>query len=211
MSAVLVEADTFDASVTVPADGDLRNAASVTGAFQKLANRTRYMLNHALLNVGGTYTLADNTTIAGAVGKTLTFSLPIVMSGGGILTGGLVIDTAYISGGQLTGVLANVGTGRNRLRRFKGADTGPVTYGITAGDVLDASNLTTGRNWNLGTTGAADGDVIHVTNPTIRLLTLGVGAGSYGLVNTAGNVRGMSFVFSSDLGDWLPLNYGRQP
>jgi hypothetical protein len=41
MPIVLSEADSFDASVTVPAGGDPRTAASVDGAFQSLTNRTK--------------------------------------------------------------------------------------------------------------------------------------------------------------------------
>jgi len=45
MSTVLTEASTFGATCTVPADGDVRNAASVNTAFQELANRTRFLKN----------------------------------------------------------------------------------------------------------------------------------------------------------------------
>lgn len=45
MSTTLTETSSFDASIVVPAGGDARNAASVNPAFQKLANRTRYLLD----------------------------------------------------------------------------------------------------------------------------------------------------------------------
>jgi hypothetical protein len=41
MSKVLTETSTFPSTVTVPEDGDSRNAASVETPFQALANRTR--------------------------------------------------------------------------------------------------------------------------------------------------------------------------
>lgn len=41
MAKILTDVDAFSADVTVPEDGDARNAASVEPAFQKLANRTR--------------------------------------------------------------------------------------------------------------------------------------------------------------------------
>lgn len=45
MPTNLVEADEFTASVTVPEDGDDRNAASVETGFQALTNRTRNLVN----------------------------------------------------------------------------------------------------------------------------------------------------------------------
>ena len=41
----LVDVSQFDAAVTVPVDGDVRNAASVQTGFQNVANRTRYISN----------------------------------------------------------------------------------------------------------------------------------------------------------------------
>lgn len=41
MAKVLTEVDAFDASITVPEDGDTRNAASVETPLQSLANRTK--------------------------------------------------------------------------------------------------------------------------------------------------------------------------
>jgi hypothetical protein len=45
MAKILTDVDAFSADVTVPEDADARNAASVESAFQKLANRTRFLLN----------------------------------------------------------------------------------------------------------------------------------------------------------------------
>jgi hypothetical protein len=56
MSEVLVEdGATFPSSVTVPEDGDARNAASVVTGFQALADRTR----HLYKMVTGVFTFAD--------------------------------------------------------------------------------------------------------------------------------------------------------
>jgi len=41
----LTDVNQFDAAVTVPVDGDVRNAASVQTGLQNLANRTRYISN----------------------------------------------------------------------------------------------------------------------------------------------------------------------
>lgn len=43
MPSNLVEVDTWTGTVTVPADGDTANAASVNGAFQALANRATHL------------------------------------------------------------------------------------------------------------------------------------------------------------------------
>jgi hypothetical protein len=48
MAENLVEVDQFDANVSVPEGGDVRNAASVRSAFQSLANRGTYVKNRAL-------------------------------------------------------------------------------------------------------------------------------------------------------------------
>jgi hypothetical protein len=217
MPTNLTEVDSYDANVSVPLGGDARTAASVTAGMQSLANRAKNHQLHKLGDSGGTFTLAAVLRLLGAGveigGVGLLCTGVLVASAGAVLTGGVSIDTALIAGGQLLGVLTNTGTGRIRLRHFLGANAANLApgYGISDGDVLDASNITTGRAWNLNTAGAGDGDVIHVINPTLNLLTLGVGAGSFGLVNTSGNVRGMSLVFSSTLGDWIPLNYGKLP
>lgn len=45
MPTVLTDVNQFDATITVPVDGDVRNAASVQVAFQSYANRTRWLYN----------------------------------------------------------------------------------------------------------------------------------------------------------------------
>jgi hypothetical protein len=45
MATNLVDSSAFTPDVTVPDDGDARNAASVRGAFQSLANRSRWLKN----------------------------------------------------------------------------------------------------------------------------------------------------------------------
>jgi hypothetical protein len=65
MSEILVEdGSTYPASVTVPEDGDARNAASVVVGFQALANRCAYMFGKvidALVN-GGTWLIGGEST-----------------------------------------------------------------------------------------------------------------------------------------------------
>lgn len=47
MAHNLTEVETYTADVSVPDDGDARNAASVEGAFQALANRAKYLKGKA--------------------------------------------------------------------------------------------------------------------------------------------------------------------
>jgi len=59
MAHALTESSTFTASVTVPDDGDVRNAASVETAFQALANRTKWLTDQRT---------SDNATLATGLG-----------------------------------------------------------------------------------------------------------------------------------------------
>jgi hypothetical protein len=65
MSEILVEdSSAYPASVTVPEDGDARNAASVVVGFQALANRLAYiMLKMGAWILGGTITPLDDVTV----------------------------------------------------------------------------------------------------------------------------------------------------
>jgi hypothetical protein len=75
MSEILVEdGATYPASVTVPEDGDARNAASVVVGFQALANRLAHiMLKMGAWILGGTITPADDVTVH-LSGGPLTFT-----------------------------------------------------------------------------------------------------------------------------------------
>ena len=63
MPANITEVDEFTATVVAPADGDARNAASITQGIQPLTNRTRRLLNalggHMLWD-GGAYTASGS-------------------------------------------------------------------------------------------------------------------------------------------------------
>jgi hypothetical protein len=64
MPSTITEVSAFTAPVTVPADGDVRNAASVDGAFQALANRTLYLRNALMTGaVFGTGAWSDGATL----------------------------------------------------------------------------------------------------------------------------------------------------
>lgn len=68
MAKVLTEVDTFSATVTVPEGGDARNAASVEGAFQVFANRTRNLKNRfdAAEHYYAAYTVAGTSNGLGS-------------------------------------------------------------------------------------------------------------------------------------------------
>lgn len=73
MAEDLVEVDEFTPAVTVPEDGDDRDAASVKQGFQPLTNRARYLLNRAGLGPGGTthvwndqHSFTNNVRLTGA-------------------------------------------------------------------------------------------------------------------------------------------------
>lgn len=131
MSEILVEDDsTYPASITVPEDGDARNAASVVVSFQALANRTAYFL--AKLGVwitGGTLEL-----------PAITLTAPI----GGSLTFGT--NTALVVNRNVSGPLfANASTGRanKKVTTYSGSTNttvNPITHDelhVTPGAALD--------------------------------------------------------------------------
>lgn len=65
MAETLVEdGSTYPISVTVPEDGDARNAASVVVGFQGLADRAKYLYTHLVpWIIGGALSLANDLTI----------------------------------------------------------------------------------------------------------------------------------------------------
>jgi hypothetical protein len=73
MSETLVEdGSAFPSTVTVPEDGDARNAASVVVGFQSLANRTRHLYTKLTAWItGGTITPGGAITVALDTGKLL--------------------------------------------------------------------------------------------------------------------------------------------
>ncbi len=92
--AIIAEVDVYTASVVVPAPGDEVTAASVTVAFQALANRTLYLSNHYVNGEGGGPYPGDiifdgTLTIAYIIGGSAEFS-------GGIIAGTAQIDTCLI-------------------------------------------------------------------------------------------------------------------
>jgi hypothetical protein len=88
MAKILNEVDAFSADITVPEDGDPRNAASVEVAFQALANRTRYLNNRLAyasygvqgnnVDNGGKFTLTEETNSGGFVLDNNEITVPAV-------------------------------------------------------------------------------------------------------------------------------------
>lgn len=72
MSHNLTETETYAANVTVPDDGDARNAASVESAFQVLADRSKYLKAKAdLVALFALYTISGSA-VAQNANATLT-------------------------------------------------------------------------------------------------------------------------------------------
>jgi hypothetical protein len=125
MSEILVEdGTTYPVSVTVPEDGDARNAASVVVGFQALANRLAHIWTkfaNALIG-GGTITQAQNVTWAFSPDRGWTFTGDntnnIVITGGPILNlnqnvkGALFLPGAT---GRANKKLVNLSTSANQL------------------------------------------------------------------------------------------------
>ncbi len=86
MSTVLTESKSFDATVTVPADGDTRNAASVNVPFQALGNRTRYLkavgdAGAGLLHGGRVLTQMSTSTVKVSAIKALILGATLLSAG----------------------------------------------------------------------------------------------------------------------------------
>jgi hypothetical protein len=96
MSTVLTETSTYGATVTVPSDGDAANAASVNGALQTLANRTKY-LNDAILNASivGSGVSSDGTDIDVGAFVAVVGNVALTSPATTVLTTGLTPSTWY--------------------------------------------------------------------------------------------------------------------
>lgn len=70
MPTTLTETSTFTTDVTVPNDGDTRNAASVRSAFQALADRTKFLKD--IIGAGGTGATRLRTVTTSAALRALT-------------------------------------------------------------------------------------------------------------------------------------------
>lgn len=87
MASNLTESSTFDATVTVPSDGDSMSAASVIAAFQALANRSKYLKDvvdvlDPLPNVQNTGNLSASLALGVIAASEITTSRGLVMFDG---------------------------------------------------------------------------------------------------------------------------------
>ena len=111
MSHSLTDVSNFDATVTVPDDGDLRNAASVDVAYQALADRTRWLyvflgggVGALALGINGLTVASSNGGVAfgssGTPGGGTTAVNNLFYINGGCNVGGAMIVKS--GGGSLT-------------------------------------------------------------------------------------------------------------
>lgn len=193
-------------TVTVPDGGvDMRTAASLYPAFQRLTDNDAYIGANYLTRLGATFTLLGNTVIAPGTGPyKWTFSCELDATGGGVLSGGWAIDTAYIAGGQLTGSLAHVGVGRSLERTFFMTDAN-ANKGINDATHIVALTgvFSVDRTLTLNTTGAVAGDRLYVTNHSTHIMFVtpvtsetGVAGATYNLAKSSGVNYGLDLVFT---------------
>lgn len=172
MSEILVEDDSaYPADVTVPEDGDARNAASVAVGFQALANRFAYLktnLFDPLLEQLGELVLGGDSGNPVIVRGNVKFEAPPSDSGGLQLGNGCYIDPNVATGGGFQGPLFIAGNSnrdgranRKVLKATIGANQ-PVT--VSQHDTLILSPTTTGLEVNVQAETHAVGDWFRVCN-----------------------------------------------
>ena len=212
MPTNLTEVDAFDATVSVPLSGDARTAASVVTALQSLANRTKYLKLHAVLDAGGTRTIAATLTLNGAsividcdVQHTGDLaSSHILDTPGGMTLGDFIAANIIVATGKL---ITFVGSGHIRKRQIFGIDA-DHDYGINDADLIFATP-TAPRTYTLSSTGAASGDMIWIMNRAPgQLLTVSAVGGDIGLKNNIGFSKAACFVYDGLAGGFVLLMAG---
>lgn len=150
----LNETDAFSADITVPEDGDPRNAASVEGAFQKLTNRTRYLNNRlafAVYRFDGSDVLGGNK-----------FTLTEMENVGGFVLGNNEITVPAVGKYliELCGMFAT------------DSDTNPVTFGAFVQHGLNYVGSAEGTRFSGNSdhvVGASGMCVVNVTDTTYKI------------------------------------------
>lgn len=110
MASLVTEADVWTNTMTVPDDGDTRNAASVTAAgvgFQVAADRSRYLRNRNVAAVGGSINIPLVWTHADAqwAGENAALQARGIVHNVAIGAAGSVwFNIPYIFNGAITGV-----------------------------------------------------------------------------------------------------------
>jgi len=187
MSSVVVEVDQYDATVTVPDDGDAKNAASVTAVgvgFQPLSNRTGFLQTRRQL------TYPSSAAPNSGSGRVATGTPPTVAN----------IETLtcpaglLVFSGTLTLPLSNLVTGDILHITGSLADVNTLVGPPLAVVVGDATNLTIFDGWMFDTSGGATTTAIsfHLTHEVTALEAAGFtcAVGLRGANATAANIDG---------------------
>jgi len=168
MSSVVVEVDQYDATVTVPDDGDAKNAASVTAVgvgFQPLSNRTSFIETRRKLAY-------PDGAVATSGGGRVVLGTPPTQA---------VIETITCPAGLI--IFSTVGNLRLTLANLVVGDilhiTGSVHADTRVGPpnaliIGNATALTIYSGWMIDTTAA---DPLNVTFALTHVVTAGEAAG----------------------------------
>jgi hypothetical protein len=112
MSTLYGGANSFPVNITIPSDGDTKDAASVNVSLEGLADRTKYLKGFIDgTSSGGTLdgvTLTGTTTVSGPI----NIGALLTATAGADITGGLTADTLHVTGvatfdssGTFTGIV----------------------------------------------------------------------------------------------------------
>jgi hypothetical protein len=226
MSTEYAGTATYHATVTLPDDGDPRNATTLGAALEDLADRTAAL--HDAPNGderthgdGSTDTYEDGSELVVEDGALATIEGDIVVASGGSLAiapGGSVTENsgATVAEGASytqTGPRTLSGAGRILWRVIAGADADSV-YSNSDADVVVVSGLSDDRVYTLGEGGDTHGSRIRfVSHDTTNAVTfLGAGGAtiyrsaeltSFSLQNASGGCAWIEFIWSAG-GSGLP-------
>lgn len=149
MPTNLTETSTFDATITVPADGDARTAASVEVPFQALANRSKYLKTLTeTTGITKIKTVADNAALKALTG---------MASGDVVKQTDIKVIYIYDSGlatAEHNGIIVEPTTGGGRWV----ADFAVITVEDANGDArltLNPPNAIVGQDWQTTASGTS--------------------------------------------------------
>jgi hypothetical protein len=214
MSTEYAGTATYHATVTLPDDGDPRNATTLGAALEDLADRTAALHDapdgdertHAS---GSTDTYEAGSELVIEDGALATIEGDLVVAASGVLAiapGGTVAENsgAVVNEGATytqTGPRTLSGAGRILWRVIAGADSNSV-YSNADADVVIVSGLSDARVYTLGEGGDTHGSRIRfVSLDTVNAVTF-VGAGGATIYRPV-DVTGMSLLNASDGCSWI--------
>lgn len=164
MTTTLVEdGTTYPTSISVPQDGDARNAASVFTAFQALANRTKNLLARLdLFTLGGALKTVANLTWTVADGQILKITGDVANAQNGIFDLGPVF-TRFA--GNVTGNLFTPGgTGRANRKPLFNAAAASQTINPQIHDTFVFTPSAAGQTYTPLTQTYVEGDWFEMSN-----------------------------------------------